>query len=83
MHRDGQPVSLKPREFDRLLAFVERPGVVLSRDRLLDEVWGYQASVQTRTVDLHVAELRRKLEADPASPRHFITVFKSGYRFDP
>ena len=83
VHRDGRPVSLKPREFDLLLAFVDRPGVVLSRDRLLDEVWGYQASVQTRTVDLHVAELRRKLEADPASPRHFITVFKSGYRFDP
>ena len=81
--RDGARVALKPRELDLLLKFLERPGFVFSRIRLLNEVWGYQADVQTRTVDLHVAELRRKLEADPANPRHFITVWKTGYRFDP
>jgi DNA-binding response OmpR family regulator len=81
--RAGENVALKPREFDLLLKFLERPGFVFTRVRLLNEVWGYQADVQTRTVDLHVAELRRKLEPDAASPRHFITVWKTGYRFDP
>ncbi|MES2523529.1 MAG: response regulator transcription factor [Gemmatimonadota bacterium] len=81
--RDGERVSLKPREYDLLLKFLERPGVVFSRDRLLAEVWKYGAEVQTRTVDLHVGELRRKLEVDPAKPRHFVTVWKSGYRFEP
>ena len=81
--RDGQPVALKPREYDLLLKFIEKPGVVLSRVRLLREVWTHQADVLTRTVDMHIAELRRKLEADPSSPRHFVTVWKSGYRFDP
>jgi DNA-binding response OmpR family regulator len=80
--RGGEPVALKPREFDLLLKFLERPGVVFSRVRLLNDVWGYQADVQTRTVDLHVAELRRKLETDPARPKHFVTVWKAGYRFD-
>ena len=80
--RGGKPVSLKPREFDLLLKFLERPGFVFSRVRLLNDVWGYQADVKTRTVDLHVAELRRKLEADPARPKHFVTVWKAGYRFD-
>jgi two-component system alkaline phosphatase synthesis response regulator PhoP len=80
--RDGHSVSLTPREYDLLLKFLERPGVVYTRQRLLNEVWGYQADVQTRTVDLHVAELRRKLEADAAEPKHFITVWKTGYRLD-
>jgi len=80
--RGGKPVPLKPREFDLLLKFLERPGFVFSRVRLLNDVWGYQADVQTRTVDLHVAELRRKLEADPQHPKHFVTVWKAGYRFD-
>ena len=81
--RGGEAVSLKPREYDLLLKFIEKPGVVLSRVRLLREVWTHQADVLTRTVDMHVAELRRKLEQDPSSPRHFVTVWKSGYRFDP
>ena len=79
----GRFVSLKPREYDLLLFLVEHAGVVFSRQKLLKEVWAHQADVQTRTVDMHVAELRRKLEADPSSPRHFITVWKAGYRFDP
>ena len=81
--RGGRFVSLKPREYDLLLFLVEHAGVVFSRQKLLKEVWAHQADVQTRTVDMHVAELRRKLEVDPSSPRHFITVWKAGYRFDP
>lgn len=81
--RGGRFVSLKPREYDLLLHLLEHPGIAYTRQRLLKEVWTHQADVQTRTVDMHVAELRRKLEVDAASPRHLITVFKMGYRFDP
>ena len=81
--RRGERVALTPKEFDLLLALVRRPGVVLSRVSLLREVWGHQADILTRTVDIHVAELRRKLEDVPASPRWFVTVWKAGYRFDP
>jgi DNA-binding response OmpR family regulator len=62
---------------------VQRPGVVLSRVTLLREVWGHQADVMTRTVDIHMGELRKKLEDVAAEPRHFMTVWKAGYRFDP
>jgi two-component system response regulator MtrA len=79
----GERVALTPKEFDLLLAFVRRPGVVLSRVALLRDVWGHAADVMTRTVDIHVAELRRKLERVPARPRHLVTVWKAGYRFDP
>jgi two-component system response regulator MtrA len=80
--KGGRPVQLTPREFDLLLALVRQPGVVLSRHALLKSVWEHQAEVVTRTVDIHVAELRRKLEDDPAHPRHLVTVWKAGYRFD-
>lgn len=79
----GETVALTPKELDLLLAFVRRPGAVLARTELLRDVWGHAADMQTRTVDMHVAELRRKLEDDPANPRHFATVWKAGYRFDP
>ena len=79
----GERVALTPKEFDLLLGLVRRPGVVHSRVSLLREVWGHQADILTRTVDIHVAELRRKLEDVPARPRYFITVWKAGYRFDP
>jgi len=81
--RDGVPVTLSPKAFALLVALVRHQGAVVHRTALLREVWGYQALVLSRTVDSHVAELRRKLENDPASPRHIITVFKTGYRFDP
>ena len=81
--RGGRFVSLKPREYDLLLHLLEHPGIAYTRQRLLKEVWVHQADVHTRTVDMHVAELRRKLEVDAASPRHLITVWKMGYRFDP
>jgi len=73
-------VALTPKEFDLLLALVRRRGAVASRIDLLKEVWGHQAEVMTRTVDIHIAELRRKLEDDPATPRHILTVWKAGYR---
>lgn len=78
--RRGEPVSLAPREFDLLLALYDRNGGVISRQDLLREVWGHRGAVLTRTVDIHVAELRRKLEDDPAEPQHILTVWKKGYR---
>src|SRR6184192_751893 len=80
--RDGHPVGLTPKEFDLLLALLQRRGAVATRMELLTEVWGYSAAVLSRTVDTHVAELRRKLEADPAAPRHILTVRKAGYRLE-
>lgn len=75
------PVSLSPKAFDLLLALIRSDGAVASRARLLGEVWGYKALVLSRTVDSHVAELRRKLEENPGKPEHIITVYKVGYRF--
>jgi DNA-binding response OmpR family regulator len=78
--RQGKGVDLSPREFDLLLALIRRRGAVASRLELLQEVWGYSAAAVSRTVDTHIAELRRKLEEDPAAPRHILTVRKAGYR---
>jgi DNA-binding response OmpR family regulator len=80
--RAGVPVTLSPKAFDLLLSLVRRDGRVASRVELLREVWGYGPLVLSRTVDSHVAELRRKLESDVSNPRHILTVFKSGYRFE-
>lgn len=80
--RDAQPVPLSPKEFDLLLTLVRRRGAVVSRLELLREVWGYHADVMTRTVDIHIAELRRKLEDNPSHPRHILTVWKAGYRLE-
>lgn len=73
-------IALTPKEFDLLLALVRRRGAVASRLELLKEVWGHQAEVMTRTVDIHIAELRRKLEDDASTPKHILTVWKAGYR---
>jgi DNA-binding response OmpR family regulator len=78
--RDGNVILMRPKEFDLLLALLRRDGRVATRAELLDEVWRYEADVVSRTVDVHVLELRRKLEADPAQPRHVLTVRKTGYR---
>ena len=78
--RAGAPVELAPLEFDLLAALVRRRGAVATRRELLAEVWGYADSVISRTVDAHVALLRRKLEPDPALPRYILTVRKTGYR---
>ena len=77
--RHGDEVALTPKEFDLLLALLSRRGAVASRVDLLKELWDYSAEVMTRTVDMHIAELRRKLEEDPAHPRYIITVRKIGY----
>ncbi|MBV9774568.1 MAG: response regulator transcription factor, partial [Gemmatimonadetes bacterium] len=80
VRRSGEEVPLTPKEFDLLFALVRRGGDVASRLELLAEVWGHRAAVMTRTVDMHVAQLRRKLEEDPTDPRHIVTVWKAGYR---
>ena len=81
--KEGTAVALSPKEFDLLLALVRRRGAVASRVELLREVWGHRVEVMTRTVDIHIAELRRKLEDDPSQPRHILTVWKAGYRLEP
>ena len=80
--RRGGPVALTPKEFDLLIALMDRAGAVVPRGDLLSAVWGYQQDVSTRTVDIHVSELRAKLEPNPAQPVHIITVRKTGYRFE-
>jgi two-component system alkaline phosphatase synthesis response regulator PhoP len=79
----GTPVDLSVRELALLRFFLEHAGVTLSRKELLTKVWGYHASMFTRTVDVHVASLRQKLEDDPRHPRFFLTVQGLGYKFKP
>jgi len=80
VRRAGETVTLRPKEYDLLIALLQRRGQVASRSELLEEVWGYSGEVYSRTVDTHVAELRRKLEENAAEPRHILTVRKTGYR---
>jgi two-component system alkaline phosphatase synthesis response regulator PhoP len=80
--RSGEAVALSALEYKLLAYLIERRGVVLSRDELLDRVWGYDATPTTRTVDVHVASLRQKIEPNPAKPRWILTVHGLGYRFD-
>jgi two-component system alkaline phosphatase synthesis response regulator PhoP len=81
--RDGEPINLSAREFQLLKYFIDHPGTTVSREELLTQVWGYSASTFTRTVDVHVASLRQKLEADPRQPRFIVTVQRLGYKFTP
>ncbi len=81
--RAGRPVALSAKEFQLLRYFLEHRGAVLSREELLNEVWGYHAATSTRTVDVHVAWLRQKLEADPRNPRFIQTLKGLGYKFTP
>jgi len=83
IHRNGRPVTLTSKEFKTLAYLIKNPGRVISRDELLNEVWGYDNYPCTRTVDSHISKLRKKLEAEPAHPRHFHTVHSSGYKFLP
>ncbi|HEX9639446.1 MAG TPA: response regulator transcription factor [Acidobacteriota bacterium] len=78
--RDGRELELTPKEYELLIALLRRRGAVATRVELMQEVWGYAAAVISRTVDTHVAELRRKLERDASAPRHILTVRKAGYR---
>lgn len=78
--RRGEPVTLRPKEWELLLALVRHENAVVSRAALLREVWGYDTTVQSRTVDTHMVELRRKLGDDVDDPRYIVTVRKMGYR---
>jgi len=81
--RKGQTVALTLKEFKTLAYLIKNARRVISRDELLNEVWGYQCYPCTRTVDNHMLRLRGKLEAEPARPKHFQTVHGAGYRFVP
>jgi two-component system alkaline phosphatase synthesis response regulator PhoP len=80
VRRAGAVVELAPKEYELLIALLRARGAVVSRLDLMEQVWGYSAAVVTRTVDTHIAELRRKLERDPSAPQHILTVRKAGYR---
>lgn len=77
----GREVWLTRKEFELLRCLVEHRGEVLTRDRLLNEVWGYDQFPTTRTVDTHILRLRQKFETDPEQPAHIVTVHGQGYRF--
>src|SRR5262249_39762994 len=81
--RDGRKIPLTASEFELLTFFLQNPDRPLTRDMILDSVWSYLASPNTRTVDAHVLRLRQKLETEPDAPRYFVTVHKVGYRFSP
>jgi DNA-binding response OmpR family regulator len=79
--KGGQALDLSAREFAILHYLIRRRGEIVTRDQLLDEVWGYDSTPVTRTVDNHIAKLRQKIEQDPSEPQHIITVHRLGYRF--
>ena len=78
--KEGRPLSLTPKEFGVLRCLASRAGDVVTRDELLDEVWGYEKFPTTRTVDNHLAQIRSKIEENPADPRYLITVHGVGYK---
>ena len=80
-HRDGKRVELTAKELDVLRLLAKHRGVIVTRDRLLEEVWGYETYPTTRTVDNHILRLRQKLEEEPANPRHILSVYGEGYKF--
>jgi two-component system alkaline phosphatase synthesis response regulator PhoP len=79
--QDGKPVNLTAREFHLFCYFAEHPGITLSREELLREVWGHKVGTFTRTVDMHVASLRQKLEPSPKKPKMIVTIPGIGYQF--
>jgi len=79
--RGGKPITMTTQEFKLLKYLASSPGRVISREELLNEVWGYQNYPSTRTVDNHILRLRQKLEPDPASPRFLLTMHGAGYKF--
>jgi two-component system alkaline phosphatase synthesis response regulator PhoP len=82
LQRGGKSFILSEREGRLLRYLIENQGKIISRDTLLQEVWGYNSSVYTRTVDVHIVRLRHKVEDDPKNPQHIVTVHGLGYRFD-
>ena len=81
--RSGEEIKLTPAEYNLLAYFLHNPDRPLTRDMILNSVWGYDCFPNTRTVDAHVVKLRQKMEPTPATPRHFLTVHGVGYRFLP
>jgi DNA-binding response OmpR family regulator len=81
--RSGKPIPMTAQEFKLLRYLAKSPERVISREELLNEVWGYQNYPSTRTVDNHILRLRQKLEPDPANPRFFLTMHGAGYKFAP
>ena len=82
-YRRSKPIKLTNMEFKTLKYMTQNPRLVISRDQLLNEVWGYENYPCTRTVDNHILRLRQKLEQDPSQPIHFVTVHGAGYKFQP
>jgi len=79
--KKGKPIDLSPREYELLKYFVEKQGEIVSREALLNAVWGYDSYPNTRTVDTHIAKLRQKIEDKPEDPKHILTVHGIGYKF--
>jgi DNA-binding response OmpR family regulator len=81
--RKGEPVKMTCKEFKTLEYLIKNSRRVVTRDELLNQVWGYSCYPCTRTVDNHILKLRQKLELEPSEPRHFLTVHRAGYKFVP
>jgi len=79
---DGTPLELKPKEFDLLVALMQNRGQTLTREQLLLRIWKYESLGSSRTVDVHIARLRQKIEDDPDRPIRIVTIRGTGYRFD-
>ena len=79
--KGSQPIDLSPREFQLLAYFIQHTGEIVTREKLLDTVWDYNAIPFTRTVDMHIAKLRKKIEDNPSDPKHIVTVHRLGYKF--
>jgi len=80
-YKNGKPIQLSSTEYKIMKYFIEHEGEVVSRDKFLDDVWGYDAFPTTRTVDNYILSLRKLIEDDPAHPQHIITIHKVGYKF--
>ncbi len=81
IRKGKKTLSMRAREFLLLKYFIEREGEVISRDRLLDDIWGYDVTPTTRTVDNYILSIRKKIETDPARPEHLLTIHTVGYKF--
>ncbi len=79
--RKGEPLDMTPKEYDLLRLLIRCRGEVVTRERMLNEVWGYESYPTTRTVDNHILKLRHKLEDDPANPKHILSIYGEGYKF--
>jgi DNA-binding response OmpR family regulator len=79
--KNGKSLKLSPREYEILRCFIEREREIVSRDELLNQVWGYDSFPNTRTIDAHIAKLRRKIEDKPEEPKLIITIHGIGYKF--